>query len=327
MKRTIRPAILAVICAASASAAVVYGQGGEWTTSGFDAQRTAWVATDAALTKEAVQKGQFKFLWKAQFENEPRQMNSLTAPVLLDRLIGYRGFKTLAFVGGSADRVFAIDTDLARPYWTTHLNYSAATGGQPSSSVTCPGGLTAAPTRRTVLAPSAFARGGGGGRGGRSGSAVGEPGRGAAILSQAPQARGGPAAGRGAAPAARGRAVAPVPFGGVDPLYAVGSDGFLHTLRVSNGADAAPAVAFLPPNTKSSALIFVDGMVYTTTTDECGAEPNAVWAIDVTTPESKVVSWRTGGADVAGATGVAFGTDGTLYVALGAAPSQPSSAG
>ena len=280
--------------------------GGEWTTSGFDAQRSGWLRADERLTKEAVQKGEFAFLWKMKIENASRQLNSLTPPVLLDRLIGYRGFKSLAFFGGSDDRVFSIDTDLARPYWTTVLNYTAATGGQPPSSLDCPGGLIAMPSRRTALAPApAGGGGGGGGRGGvRNGSAVGEPGRGAAVLSQAPpQPAGG--AGRGAAPApqGRGRGPAPIGFGGVDPLFAVGGDGYIHTLYVSNGAHMEPPVPFLPPDTKPSALIWVDGVVYTTTSGECGAAPNALWAMDLTVParERKTVSWKTGGADIAGA--------------------------
>ena len=295
---------------------------GEWTTSGFDAQRSGWLRADERLTKEAVQNGEFAFLWKLKIENAGRQLNSLTPPVVLDRLIGYRGFKSLAFFGGSDDRVFSIDTDLARPYWTTVLNYTAATGGQPPSSLDCPGGLIAMPSRRTALAPApAGGGGGGGGRGGvRNGSAVGEPGKGAAVLSQAPpQPPGG--AGRGAAPAPQGRGPAPIAFGGVDPLFAVSGDGYLHSLYVSNGAHMEPAVPFLPPDTKPSALIWVDGIVYTTTSGECGAAPNAVWTMDLTVPagERKTVSWKTGGADVKGQSGLAFGTDGTIYVALGSA--------
>ena len=320
MRRIIGAAVLSA--SAFTTAGWLHAQGREWTTAAFDAQRTGWVRTDARLTRDAVQKGDFQFLWKAKFENDARQLNSLTPPILLDRLIGYRGFKALGFVGGSSDRVFAIDTDLARPYWTTHLNYSAATGGQPESSWECPGGLIATPTRRTVLAPQAPAAGGGGGRGGRSGSAVGEPGRGAAILSQQPPARGrGAPAGPPPAPAAGGRAVAPIPFGGVDPVYAVGSDGFLHTLSSANGADMTAPVPFLPPNTKPSALVFIDGVVYTTTSSGCGAAPNAVWAIDLTA-DNKVTSWKTGGPDIIGTTGPAFGGDGTLYVALGNAPAS-----
>ncbi|HEY5907746.1 MAG TPA: hypothetical protein VIZ31_06855, partial [Vicinamibacteria bacterium] len=128
-------------------------QAGEWTTAAGDAQRTARVRGDELLTKEAVQEGQFSFLWKMKLDNESRQWSSLTEPILLDRLIGFRGFKALGFVGGSDDRLFAVDTDLARPYWTTHLNYAAATGGPPASSWECPGGLLATPSRRTPLLP------------------------------------------------------------------------------------------------------------------------------------------------------------------------------
>ncbi len=82
-----------------------------------------------------------------------------------------------------------------------------------------------------------------------------------------------------------------------------------------------PPVPFLPPDTKPSALIWVDGVVYTTTSGECGAAPNALWAMDLTVPagERKTVSWKTGGAEIAGQSGLAFGTDGTIYVALGSA--------
>jgi glucose/arabinose dehydrogenase len=103
-------------------------------------------------------------------------------------------------------------------------------------------------------------------------------------------------------------------------LYAVGSDGYLHTLSSANGADMTPAVLFVPPGSKPSALIFLDGVVYTTTSSGCGAAPNAVWAIDLTA-ENKVTSWKTGGPDIVGTTALAFGSDGTIYVALGKAAS------
>jgi PQQ-like domain len=314
-----------VAVAAVGSIALLHGQGrggGEWTTSGYDAQRTAWQRGDARLTKTAVQKGEFQFLWKARFDNDPRQLNSLTTPIILDRLIGYRGFKALAFIGGSDDRVFAIDTDLARPYWTTMLNYSAATGGRPPSSWECPGGLIATPSRRTVLTTSALGGGSGGGRGGaRNGSAVGEPGKGAAVLSQQ-QPRSGDGPPPAPAPQGRARGPAPIGFGGVDPVYVMGSDGYLHTLLSSNGADAEPPVPFLPPNSRPSALLWVDGVVYATTSNNCGATPNGVWAIDLTAAaaDRKTLSWKTGGANVAGDSGPALGTDGTLFVAIAKPP-------
>ncbi|MBI1874217.1 MAG: PQQ-binding-like beta-propeller repeat protein [Acidobacteria bacterium] len=345
IQRFVRAGMVAV------AAALLHAQGpGEWTTSGFDAQRSGWLRADGRLTKDAVRKGEFAFLWKMKVENANRQLNSLTPPVLLDRLIGYRGFKALAFFGGSDDRVFSVDTDLGRPYWTTILNYAAATGGRPPSSWECPGGLVAMPGRRTPLAPPAGRAGGGpstgsgqaGGRGGvRNASAVGEPGKGAAVLSQPPPQRGGDsgrgAEGRGGQPGrggqegrgaqGRGRGPAAIGFGGVDPLFALGSDGYIHSLYVSNGGHMEPPVPFLPPDTKASAVTWIDGVVYTTTSGECGGVPNAVWAMDLTVPasERKSLSWKTGGANIAGASGLAFGTNGTLYVALGKTAAKSNS--
>jgi hypothetical protein len=178
--------------------------------------------------------------------------------------------------------------------------------------------MLAAPARRTGLAPPLFTAGSGP-RGARARSTVGEPGKGAAILAEmAARAReqSGGAPSQAAPPARR---IAPVPFGGVDPLYAMGSDGLLRTLRVTDGANMAPPAPFLPPNTRPTALLSVDAVAYTSTSHGCGAVPNAVWAIDTTATGTPVVRWETGGPDIAGA-GPSLGMDGTLYVALGAAP-------
>lgn len=294
----------------------------EWTTTAGDAQRTAWVREDERLTREVVQEGQFSFLWKMKLDNESRAWSSLGEPILLDRLIGYRGFKALGFVGGSADRVFAVDTDLARPYWTTHLTYAAATGGQPPSSWECPGGLLATPSRRTPLAPSVFGWGSDGDDGRGAKSAVGEPGKGAAVLSEVRPARSVPA--DVAPPAPTSAALAPIPFGGVDPLYVMGSDGLMRTLRVSDGAMIEPMVPFLPPSSRPSSLTFIDGVIYTSTSHGCGAAPNGVWALDLTAANA-VKTWRSGGAHVAGSAGPSFGTDGTIYVATTRDASMPPS--
>ncbi|HVQ27977.1 MAG TPA: hypothetical protein VMV21_00240 [Vicinamibacteria bacterium] len=302
-------------------------RGAEWTTTAGDAQRTAWVRGDMLLTREAVDEGQFQFLWKMKLDNESRQGNSLTEPILLDRLIGYRGFKALAFVGGSADRLFSVDTDLARPYWTTHLNYAAATGGTPVSSWDCPGGLVATPSRRTALVPSAFDYDGDlGGSGAKS--SVGQPGKGAAVLAEmlllagaAPKPM---ATSDVAPPVPTSKALAPIPFGGVDPLYVVGSDGLMRTLRVSDGAMSEPMVPFLPPSARPSSLTFVDGVIYASTSYGCGSAPNGLWALDLTA-ENKVTTWVTGGAHVAGNAGPTFGTDGTLYVATTKGAATPPS--
>ena len=49
---------LAVATAGALGAAALHAQGrggGEWTTSGFDAQRTAWIRTDPRISVETMQ--------------------------------------------------------------------------------------------------------------------------------------------------------------------------------------------------------------------------------------------------------------------------------
>lgn len=329
-KRLMAGAILAAAAATGLGA-----QNREWTTANGDAQRSSWVRTDARLTKDAVQKGEFKFLWKTRFAGENRQLNSLTQPILVDRLISHRGFKALAFVGTSSERIFAIDTDLNKIYWEHVINYSSI--APPANSTgPCPGGLMASFTRPTIAAPPAFGPGRGGG--GRSGSSVGEPGRGAPSL-QAAQGRGRgndpvpPAAGRAnmpAAPAAPQGRAAPSPGNGGGPtenVFVLGADGLVRALNTHNGSERFPAVPFLPANARPSALILVDGVLYTTTANGCGGVPNGVYAVDINADEAKTVSWRTGGPSVAGAAGVAVGTDGTIYAATSESSEGGSAAG
>src|SRR5580700_6246701 len=62
-----------------------FGRGdGLWSTSGGDAQRSAWVRTDVKISPESMQKPGFGLAWKVKLNSEPRQLNSLTAVALLD---------------------------------------------------------------------------------------------------------------------------------------------------------------------------------------------------------------------------------------------------
>ena len=337
MKPGSKRLIVAVVMASVCGAAIVEAQGrggGEWTTSQGDAQRSSWVRTDVRLTRDAVQKGELKFLWKMKLDNDTRQLNSLTTPVLMDRLISHRGFKALAFIGASGERVYAVDTDLARVYWTTIINYSSITPPA-NSSWACPGGLTAAITRPTAFAVSAFGGGRGGGRGGGSGSSVGEPGKGApslALVAGRGAAPSDPApAGRGAAPAAQAGRGGGGGGGGLgggpnDNIFVVASDGYARTINPHNGSDRVPPVPFLPANARASDLVAVDGVLYTTTSNGCGAAPNGVWAIDLAGNPKTPMSWKTNGGNVAGAAGLTFGTDGTIFVAVGDGSSSAAGA-
>src|SRR5262249_46818220 len=122
-------------------ALLAQGRGGaNWNAVGADAQRTGWLKTETRISAEALQKpGALQLLWKVKPENQARQLNTLTQPLILGNLISHKGFKALAFVGGSGDVVYAYDYDLGKVYWSQKLSTATPAAGTPA----CPGGLTA----------------------------------------------------------------------------------------------------------------------------------------------------------------------------------------
>src|SRR5262245_4949852 len=210
----------------SVGAANAQGRGAtDWMTSNSDAQRSSWVRTDAKISTESMQKPGFQLLWKVNLKNESKGLNSLTPPALMERLIGYRGFRMLGFVGGSSDKVFVIDTDLGRMEWEKHLTSAAS---PQVASLACPDGMTSNVARPTVAAMPSLTGvpgpGGGFGRSGPAKTAVGEPGQGAVTLAMATSAASGSA---------------PRPYPAIPPggqigrgapnlVYALSGEGMLH---------------------------------------------------------------------------------------------------
>ena len=126
----------------------------------------------------------FQFLWKLKVDNESRHGNALTAPVALGNLMTFRGFKSLVFVGGSSNNVYAIDYDFGTMFWRTHHNYTAG-AREYAGSPTCPGGMTLPLTRATSLTPPTQLAFFGFARPPRPAKGdVGEPGKGAPQLAE-----------------------------------------------------------------------------------------------------------------------------------------------
>src|SRR5258705_8240436 len=115
----------------------------DWWTYGGDAQRSGWVKTDARLTKDNAK--DFQLLWAMKLESQPKAQRSLTPPVIIGTLISYRGFKELAFVGGSSDNLYAINADLGKMFFQRQLVYSSEIPQVSDASLPC-GGLTALAT-------------------------------------------------------------------------------------------------------------------------------------------------------------------------------------
>ena len=133
MTKTSALAIISLACTAMANGQVAM----DWPTLGGDAQRTGWAKVDGMITKENVK--DFKLVLKRKFDITEKGPRSLAPPVVMGRLISYKGFKELAFVAGSSNDLWSIDVDLNRIFWHKHYETAA------SSSAPCPASITAEP--------------------------------------------------------------------------------------------------------------------------------------------------------------------------------------
>ncbi len=267
----------------AASMARAQGRGNaNWTTTGYDAQRSSWLRTDPQISVDGMRQPGFQLLWKLGLAGQPTPM------IVLDPYTGYRGHKSLGFLSGPADDIYSVDTDLGLLEWHDHV----ATGIKPpvQSTPACPGGMTSSLARPTSVAIQAAPAGRGGAvRSGPARGTAGEPNQGVVNLSPAPTPAPAPRTAVRAAPAAPA-VVRP------NAVYALTSDGALQTLYVSNGADAQPPLPFLPPNAHAFGLIVVDNVVYVETSRSCGGAPNGVWALDLIT--GQVTSWKSGDSGI-----------------------------
>ena len=204
----------------------------------------------------------------------------------------------MAFVAGSSNNIYAIDSDLNRIEWKTKLPIPAPATG----TLTCPGGLTSPIARATTAnypAPGTF--GGLGGRGVPAASGVGESNQGAVTIPTALAASAAAAAGPGGGPVRLRLTVL---------IYVLAGDGMLHTLYISNGVEAEAPIEFLPPNANAQGLVIIDGVAYAAS-HSCNGAPAGVWALDIASKQ--VAVWKPSSGDIAGSAGPAFGPDGTVY--------------
>jgi outer membrane protein assembly factor BamB len=112
------------------------------------------------------------------------------------------------------------------------------------------------------------------------------------------------------------------PSPGTYIAYAVSWDGRLRKLDVATGQEVEPAALFVPPNGKPYGLNLVNGVIYTSTAQGCGGNPNNFYAYDLAT--KKVGNWAPGSGGLWPRTGPSVGKDGTVYAGSGDGDYDPA---
>jgi outer membrane protein assembly factor BamB len=257
---------------------------GFWTVPDANPAHNSWQKAETEITTGTFGKN-FKFLWKLKLGSESAKSSSFSEPILYPGLITGRGFKDLA-LWADANTLYAVDSELGALVWQKDFKIPhPACGGSNVQVVTeAPqvihfGAPRPATPRPATPPPPA------------------EP--------LAPSARRlGVAAGGG--------------YFGLRGVYVLTGDGYMHEQILATGLDYAPPVKFFPaPGGSSFGLNINDKIVYTAAGSGCRNVPNAIWSIDLNSPDYTVTSYKAQKLSLAGLTGPVIGQDGTAYITTG----------
>jgi outer membrane protein assembly factor BamB len=114
---------------------------GDWPTFAHDAQRTGWAFEEDTLSPGNA--AQLELKWKIQLKNEPKALTALTTPVVATGVETREGIRTVVYVGGSSNHLFAIDAATGKLMWSQTFD----TDSKPINPDfwLCPQGINATP--------------------------------------------------------------------------------------------------------------------------------------------------------------------------------------
>ncbi len=224
----------------------------DWPTFGGDPQRTGSNKSEDSFTRDNAHN--IALEWKIKLENQSKQLNSLTPPIVMEGVITPKGFKEFVITAGASDTLFAVDADTGKLVWKKQFETDKTTLPKSAPHWLCPDALNATPLANHW--------------GGKA-----------------------------------------LPN---NTVFALASDGKLHSLNVNNGEDVLAPTQFTPPYSKNWSLNVYGGVIYTTVSQGCGGAKSGVYAMDFNTPDHKVTfipASNGNGAGVWGRGGVAIGRD------------------
>jgi outer membrane protein assembly factor BamB len=264
---------------------------GFWTVPDANPAHNGWQKAETEITTETVGKD-FKLLWKLKLGSGSPKASSFSEPILFPGLITGRGFKDLA-LWADANTLYAVDSELGALVWQKDFKIAHQACGSSNIQV-------------VAEAPQAIRFGGSKPASPRPAS----PPPPAEPLAPS-ERRVGAAAGGG--------------YFGLRGVYVLTGDGYLHEQIMATGLDFAPPVKFFPaPAGSSFGLNINDRFVLTAAGSGCKNLADAIWSLDMNTPDYTVASYKTQKLGLSGLTGPAIGNDGTAYATTGTGAEDPS---
>jgi len=115
-----------------------------WLSYGNDPQRTGWSPAETDINRDNAKS--LTLLWKAHLDNQPRELNSLTAPVNVEWVTTDKGMSEIVIVGGASDNLFALDADTGKLLWKKTFTPEGKPRQEPFWL--CPNALNATPLIR-----------------------------------------------------------------------------------------------------------------------------------------------------------------------------------
>jgi outer membrane protein assembly factor BamB len=113
----------------------------DWLTFGHDPQRSAWAREETKLTPQNVKNLELK--WSIQLDNMSLALNSLTAPLIARDVTTTAGIRTIVYVAGSSNHLFAIDAAAGKLAW--QRTFQSYVNAKAEPFFLCPNALNATP--------------------------------------------------------------------------------------------------------------------------------------------------------------------------------------
>ena len=118
-----------------------YSLDADWPTFGHDPQRSGWAPEETKLNVDNVK--DLELEWSVQLENMPLALSALTAPVVAQEVVTPAGTKTLVYVAGSSNHLFAVDASAGTVVW--QRTFQSFVNAKAESFYLCPNAVNATP--------------------------------------------------------------------------------------------------------------------------------------------------------------------------------------